>query len=129
MWQLGRFSKIRSHIICHNTWSHKVACGTIQGCATNKNYYCINVVSIQIVPQWDSNWECSINRGNTVIDKGKILKLCTAGHFIQVSAMSRIQINRSHCSVKWPSPCKVVVNELHNRWNYVMYFLIIRFVH
>ena len=28
-------------IICRITWSHKVACGTIWRCATNKNnYYC-----------------------------------------------------------------------------------------
>ena len=53
-------------IICHNTWSCKIVCGTIWGCATNKNYYYINVVCIQIVPHWGTNRECSINWGNTV---------------------------------------------------------------
>ena len=40
---------------------------TIQGCATNKNYYYIDVVFIQIVvPHWGTNQECGINQGNTV---------------------------------------------------------------
>ena len=53
-------------IICHNTQSHKVACSTIRGCATNKNYHYINVACIQIVPHWGTNQECSINWENTV---------------------------------------------------------------
>ena len=36
-------------IICRNIQSRKVACGTIRRCATNKNYYYINVVCIQLV--------------------------------------------------------------------------------
>ena len=49
-------------IICCNAWSHKVACGTIQGYTTNKNYYYVyNVVCIQIVLHWDTNRECGIN--------------------------------------------------------------------
>ena len=45
-----------------------MACGTIWGCAANKSYYYVNVVSIQIVPHWgtNTNWECGINWGNTV---------------------------------------------------------------
>ena len=54
-------------IICCNAWSRKVACGTIQGYTTNKNYYYVyNVVCIQIVLHWDTNRECGINRGNMV---------------------------------------------------------------
>ena len=45
-----------------------MACGTIWGCATNKNYCYINVVCIQIVPHWDTNWECGIIQGNMVFD-------------------------------------------------------------
>ena len=41
-------------------------CDTIQECATNKNYYYINVICIQIVSHWGTNQECGINRGNTV---------------------------------------------------------------
>ena len=41
-----------------------MACGTIRGCTTNKNYYYINVVCIQIVPHWGTNQGCGINRGN-----------------------------------------------------------------
>ena len=55
--------------IIRNTQSHKVACGTIQGCATNKNYCYINVVCIQIVPHRGTNQECDINQGNTVCVK------------------------------------------------------------
>ena len=43
-----------------------MACSPIQGCATNKNYYCINVVCIQIAPHWGTNQECRINQGNMV---------------------------------------------------------------
>ena len=43
-----------------------MACDTIQGCTTYKNYYYINVVCIQIVLHWDTNRGCGINRGNTV---------------------------------------------------------------
>ena len=43
-----------------------MACGTIQGCTTNKIYYYINVVCIQIVLHWGTNQECGINRGNTI---------------------------------------------------------------
>ena len=53
-------------IICHNTRSHKGACGTIRGCATNKNYYYINVVCLQIVLPWGSNQGYGINCGKTV---------------------------------------------------------------
>ena len=53
-------------IICRNTWSRKVVCSTIQGWATNKSYYYINVACIQIVPHWGTNRECGINRGNMV---------------------------------------------------------------
>ena len=55
-------------IICRNTQSCKVACSIIQGCATNKNYYYINVICIQIVPHWGTNQEYGTNRGNTVIE-------------------------------------------------------------
>ena len=41
-------------------------CGIIRGCATNRNYYYINVVCIQTVPYWGTNRGCGINRGNTV---------------------------------------------------------------
>ena len=44
-----------------------MACGTIRECATNKNYYYINVVCIQIVPYWGTNRECGIIWRNTVI--------------------------------------------------------------
>ena len=43
-----------------------MAYGTIQECPTNKYYYCINVVCIQIVMHWATNRECSINQGNMV---------------------------------------------------------------
>ena len=46
-----------------NTQICKVVCSTIRWCATNKNYYYINVVCIQIVPHWATNQECSINWG------------------------------------------------------------------
>ena len=51
----------RYTIICHNTQSRKVACGALRGCATNENYYYINVVCIQIVPHWGTNQGCGIN--------------------------------------------------------------------
>ena len=53
-------------IICQDIQSHKVACGTILGYVTNKNYYYINVVCIQIVLHWGTNRECDINRGNAI---------------------------------------------------------------
>ena len=53
-------------IICHNTRSCKVTCGTIWGYTTNRIYYYINVVCIQIVLHWGTTWECSIHRGNMV---------------------------------------------------------------
>ena len=62
-------------IFCYNIWSREVACGTIWGCVTNKNYYHFNVVCILIVPHWGTNQGCSINRGNTVVIS--VLKLYT----------------------------------------------------
>ena len=59
-------------IICYNTRSNKVACGTIWGCATNKNYCYINVVCIQTVTHWGTNQECSINQGNTIYSFTKL---------------------------------------------------------
>ena len=53
-------------IICRDTQSRKVACSTIRGYATNKNYYYINAVCIQIVPYWGTNQGCGINQGNMV---------------------------------------------------------------
>ena len=52
-----------------------MACSTIRGCATNKNYYYINVVCIQIVPHWGTNQECSINQGNKVSQMVKLARL------------------------------------------------------
>ena len=43
-----------------------MVCGTIWGCTINKNYYYIDVVSIQIVPHWGTNRECGTNQGNKV---------------------------------------------------------------
>ena len=43
-----------------------MACGTIRGHTTNKNYYYINAAYIQVVPHWDTNQECGINKGNKV---------------------------------------------------------------
>ena len=31
-----------------------------------KTYYHFNVVGIRIILHWDTDWECGINRGNTV---------------------------------------------------------------
>ena len=45
-----------------------MACGTIQRCAANKVYHCINVACIQIVPHWGTNQGCSVNEVNTVND-------------------------------------------------------------
>ena len=54
-------------IICHNTQSHKEACGTIQGCAINIKHYYINVVCIPIVMHWGTNWGCGgIDQRNMV---------------------------------------------------------------
>ena len=44
-----------------------MTCGTIQGCTTNKNYYYINVVCIEIVPHWGTNQDCDFNQGNMVV--------------------------------------------------------------
>ena len=62
----------RYMITCHNTQTCKVACGTIWGWATNKNYYYINVVCIQIVPHWGTNWGCGINQGTKVLTNEKM---------------------------------------------------------
>ena len=59
-------SLVHYMIICRNTRSCTVACGTIRGCATNKNYYYINVACIQLIPHWGTNRGCGINWGNTV---------------------------------------------------------------
>ena len=44
-----------------------MACCTIQGYVTDKNYYYISVVFIQIVPHWGTNRGYGINQGNTVL--------------------------------------------------------------
>ena len=43
-----------------------MACSIIRECATNKNYYYINVVCVQIVLHWGTNQGCGINQGNTI---------------------------------------------------------------
>ena len=48
-----------------------MAYGSIRGCATNKNYYYINVIYFQILPHWGTNQGCGINQENTVWLKSK----------------------------------------------------------
>ena len=73
-----------------NTWSHEVVCRTIRGCASNKNYYFIIVVCIQIVLHWGINRECGINQVNTVYSISTfilwsiILRKHTKIHFISI---------------------------------------------
>ena len=54
-------------IICCTIRSRIVTCSTIRGCTANKNYYYTNIVCIHIVPQWGTNWEYGINRGNILL--------------------------------------------------------------